>query len=97
MWQQAVERCLLTSAEKDRYSAKFNPAALLRGSMKEQAEFFGKALGGPGAKGWMSSNEVRRLNDMPDDADPASDKISQGSPPKAANDDKEGGEDVPPK
>lgn len=96
-WQQAVERCLLASNEKGRFSAKFNPAALLRGSMKEQAEFFGKALGGPGAKGWMSSNEVRRLNDMPDDADPASNKISQGSPPKAADDDKEGGEDVPPK
>lgn len=93
-WQQAVERCLLTGPEKDRYSAKFNPAALLRGSIKDQADFFGKALGGPGAKGWMSSNEVRRVNDMPDDPDPESNKISQGSPPKAANDD-DGGKDAP--
>lgn len=92
-WQQAAERCLLVGAEKDRYAAKFNPAALLRGSIKDQADFFGKALGGPGAKGWMSSNEVRRLNDMPDDPDPECNRISQGSPPKAANDD--GGDDAP--
>ncbi|WP_235936129.1 phage portal protein [Devosia aurantiaca] len=44
-WQQAAERSLLLDDEKDLFSVKFNPAALLRGSTKDQADFFAKALG----------------------------------------------------
>ena len=64
-WQQAAERSLLVGDEKDRFSVKFNPGALLRGSTKDQGDFFAKALGAGGQPGWMSPNEVRRLNDMP--------------------------------
>lgn len=94
-WQQSVERTLLTGDDKGRYSAKYNPAALLRGSPTEQANFFGKALGGPGARGWMTPNEVRRLNDLPDDPDPVSNTISQGAPAKPETDDSKGGDDAP--
>lgn len=64
-WQQACERVLLTDAEADAFSVKFNAGALLRGSMKDQAEFFSKALGAGGAPGWMTQNEVRDVLDMP--------------------------------
>lgn len=64
-WQQATERSLLTAEEKDRISAKYNAGALLRGSIKDQADFFAKALGAGGAAGWMTQNEARDLQDMP--------------------------------
>ncbi|WP_439572625.1 phage portal protein [Phreatobacter sp.] len=64
-WQQAVERSLLTAADKDRYAVKFNAGALLRGSLKDQALFFSRALGAGGHPAWMSQNEVRDIVDMP--------------------------------
>lgn len=76
-WQQAAERSLLVGAEKDQFSVKFNPGALLRGSTKDQGDFFAKALGAGGQPGWMSPNEVRRLNDMPDIK--GGNEISKGS------------------
>ena len=39
--------------------------ALTDGDSKAQAEYFGKALGGPGAQGWMLINEVRRKKNLP--------------------------------
>jgi HK97 family phage portal protein len=57
-WEQAVER-ILEPDEEDRFYAKFNAGALLRGSMKDQAEFFAKALGSGGSAPWMTQNEVR--------------------------------------
>lgn len=83
-WQQAAERSLLTGIEKDQFSVKFNPGALLRGSTKDQADFFAKALGAGGAPGWMSQNEVRDINDMPSTED--GNDISKGamSAPKPA-------------
>lgn len=64
-WQQAAERALLTDAEIDRYEIKFNPGALLRGSMEQQANFFAKALGAGGHQPWMHQDEVRDLQDLP--------------------------------
>src|SRR3546814_5380054 len=37
----------------------------MAGDSKAQGEYFGKALGGPGAQGWMTINEVRRLKNLP--------------------------------
>jgi HK97 family phage portal protein len=65
-WQQAIERSLLTDAEADQYEAKFNEGALLRGSMKDQAEFFSKALGSGGHQPWMAYPEVRETMDLPE-------------------------------
>lgn len=57
--EEAVTRSLLSEAESDEYYAKFNEGALLRGSLESQANFFSKALGAGGGRGWMTQNEVR--------------------------------------
>lgn len=58
-WEQAVMRSCLTQAEQDadELYVKFNEGALLRGSLKEQADFFKAALGPNGS--FMTPNEVR--------------------------------------
>lgn len=58
-WEEAIWRSCLSEAEQDRYFAKFNEGALLRGSLKDQAEFFAKALGSGGSQAWMTADEVR--------------------------------------
>ena len=63
-WEETISAALLSEAERDTYYAKFNEAALLRGSLKDQAEFFSKALGGPGAAGFMVPDEAREKMDM---------------------------------
>lgn len=63
-WEQAISRDLLTEEEQDEYEPKFNDGALLRGSKKDQAEFFAKALGSGGHQPWMTVNEVRGLSDL---------------------------------
>ncbi|ARC87132.1 phage portal protein [Rhodovulum sp. MB263] len=63
-WQQAIERDLLTDAEAEIYEAKFNAGALLRGSMKDQAEFFAKGLGSGGHQPFLEVDEVRGWLDL---------------------------------
>ncbi|MGG7518832.1 phage portal protein [Allorhizobium undicola] len=63
-WEQAIYRDCLTEAEKQEYMPKFNERALLRGSMKDQAEFLSKALGSGGGRAWMTPNEARSLSEM---------------------------------
>lgn len=65
MWEQALARSLLAGKEQDRLMFKFNAGALLRGSLKDQAEFFAKALGSGGHGAWMTQNEVRDVSDLP--------------------------------
>jgi HK97 family phage portal protein len=86
-WQQAISRTLLIGDDKEQFAPKFNAGALLRGSMKDQGEFFAKALGAGGHKPFMTQNEVRDVMDMPADPDPASDRLDSpmmghnGGPP----------------
>lgn len=47
------------------FFAEHELGALLEGDSKAQSEAFSKALGGPGAQGYMSVNEVRRLKNLP--------------------------------
>lgn len=54
---------------------------LMRGDSKAQAEYFAKALGGPGTQGWMFVNEVRRLVNLPPVAG-GDDMIFAGSAPE---------------
>ncbi|NGP18913.1 phage portal protein [Devosia aurantiaca] len=63
-WQQAIERSLLTDEEADLYEAKFNPGALLRGSLKDQADYFAKASGAGGHQPWIYTDEIRDTMDM---------------------------------
>lgn len=70
-WEEALARSLLTEIERETHQFKFNEAALLRGSLKDQAEFLSKAIGGPGQGGWMVPDEARDkmdMNPMEDDA-----------------------------
>jgi HK97 family phage portal protein len=63
-WEQAIERSCFTVAEQnaDELYVKFNEGALLRGSLKDQADFFAKALGPNNA--YRTANEVRGAFDL---------------------------------
>lgn len=64
-WEEVIAQSLLTERERDDgYYAKFNEAALLRGSLKDQIEFLSKAIGGPGAGGFMLPDEAREKFEM---------------------------------
>lgn len=57
------------------YFIKINWDAFLEGDSKTQAEYFSKALGGPGTQGFMSVNEVRQLKNLPPDPDKKFDTV----------------------
>jgi HK97 family phage portal protein len=61
IWEEAIWMWLLTPAEQETHYAKFNEGALLRGSMKDQAEFLKAALG-PNV-GYLVQNEAREFMD----------------------------------
>jgi phage portal protein BeeE len=61
IWEEAVWFCLLTASEQDTMYAKYNDGALMRGSLKEQAEFFRAALG-PNAA-FLTPDEAREYMD----------------------------------
>jgi HK97 family phage portal protein len=75
VWEQAIERTLLTPAERKTHYVKFNERALLRGTLKDQAEFFAKALGSGGHSPWMTPNEVRDLQDLAQSNDKNADDL----------------------
>lgn len=68
IWEEAIWRLLSRQEKQSRDGtvlyAKFNERALLRGSMKDQAEFLAKALGSGGGKPFMEPNEARDALDM---------------------------------
>jgi HK97 family phage portal protein len=84
-WEQALERCCLTEAEQDadELYVKFNEGALLRGSLKDQSDFFAKALGMGGAQPYRSVNEVRDAFDLSpkEGGDELPAKTAASSPP----------------
>lgn len=85
-WQQSVERSLLTEDEADQYEAKFNAGALLRGSTKDQADYFAKALGAGGHQPWMHVDEVRETMDLPEREIPPNPMMGHnGGPPLTSN------------
>lgn len=64
--EQAIRRDLIIA--KSAYRAKFNLEDLQRGNAKDSAEYFAKALGSGGTRGWLTQNEVRKilgLNSLP--------------------------------
>jgi HK97 family phage portal protein len=68
IWEEAIWRLLTVSEKKARNGvllyAKFNERGLLRGSLKDQAEFMAKALGSGGGRPWSTQNEVRGAFDQ---------------------------------
>jgi HK97 family phage portal protein len=75
VWEQAIERCALTPSERKTHYVKFNERALLRGTLKDQAEFFTKSLGAGGHSPWMTPNEVRDLQDLSKSLDTTADSM----------------------
>jgi len=71
-----------------RIYCEWNPDSMLQGDSKAQAEYFTKALGGPGAQGWMTINEVRRLKNLPP-VDGGEKLIFAGSAPAEGQDNEE--------
>jgi HK97 family phage portal protein len=59
--EQEIRRALLTPVERLRYFAEFSVEGLLRGDSKTRAEFYASAI----LNGWMTRNEVRRLENLP--------------------------------
>lgn len=70
-WEEEMNRKLFTRAGQ---FVEFSLEALLRGDSKAQAEAYRAALGGPGTgDGWMTVNEVRRIQNRPTLEGPAFD------------------------
>jgi HK97 family phage portal protein len=84
-WEQAITRTLLGTADKKTHFAKYNERALMRGTLKDQADFFSKALGAGGHSPWMSQNEIRGLSELPESTEKDTDSLKnpmtqQGKP-----------------
>lgn len=85
-WEQAIWRCLLSEREQDQYYAKFNAAALLRGSMKDQADFFARGLSVNNQQSFLHQEEVRDWLDLPPRDDlpgPITRKEERNDPPRS--------------
>jgi HK97 family phage portal protein len=80
--EQSADRNLLTDAQRGAgMYTKINANGLMRGAAKDQAEYFAKALGSGGGRGWMSQNDVRDALDMDRSDDPEADKLPQPAQP----------------
>ena len=63
-WEEALTRSCLSRAERGVISFDFDETELLRGTLKDQAEFFARALGSGGHRPWMEVNEVREATGL---------------------------------
>jgi len=89
-WYQRIEQSAdvqLLSDEQRRSGnyVKLNANALMRGNAKDRAEYYAKALGSGGTKGWMTQNEVRALEDIDRSDDPKADELPQPTAKESAN------------
>lgn len=63
--EQSIDAHLIGREDGERgYYAKFVAAGLLRGAMRDRAEYFSRALGAGGSPAWMTQDEVRALEEM---------------------------------
>lgn len=63
--EQSIDCNLLTERDSERgIYAKFLGNGLMRGSMKDRADYFSKALGSGGSPAWMTQDEVRSLEEL---------------------------------
>lgn len=61
MWETEITRQLLGPLARRRYLAEHSVEGLLRGNPEARADFYGKAI----KDGWMTADEVRRLENLP--------------------------------
>jgi HK97 family phage portal protein len=89
-WEETVERDLLDD-ERD-LRCKFTVAGLMRGALKDQGEYFAKALGSGGSPAWLTQNEVRGFLEM--NPQPGGDDLPRPTNPGVpAGDGDDGGDD----
>lgn len=86
--EQSIDAYLLGRRDVERgFYAKFIGAGLLRGSMKDRADYFSKALGSGGSPAWMTQDEVRGLEEMnPMGGDAAKLPVATNVPPAQPSD-----------
>lgn len=60
--EQEINRKLFRTSK---YFSEFNVDGLRRGDQKSRGEYFKTALGGTQTPGWMTPNEVRRIDNLP--------------------------------
>lgn len=63
-WDQSGDVNLLSDEDAKQYFTKINLRGLLRGAIKDEAEYFAKALGSGGGRPWMKQDEVRGFYDL---------------------------------
>lgn len=61
MWETEISRSLLGPIARRRYYAEHSVEGLMRGNPEARADFYQKAI----SAGWMTVNEVRRLENLP--------------------------------
>ena len=59
-WEQAMNKSLFSTAERDKFFIKFNTGGLLRGDIQSRYSAYATAR----QNGWMSSNDIRELEDL---------------------------------
>lgn len=75
-----------------KWFCKFSPEGLLRGDSKSRSAYYRAALGGGAGPGWMTPDEVRRLEDLPPkggDADELAQWSAGSEPSTEGNNDDE--------
>jgi HK97 family phage portal protein len=82
--QSANVNLLSPDELKAGYYTKFVVNALMSTAPKDKAEYYQKALGSGSAKGWLTQNEVRDLEDLDRSTEPEADKLPQPSAATAA-------------
>ena len=87
--ENSADNALLSDDDRRTgYFTRFVPNGLMRGSMKDRAEYFSKALGSGGHNtAWLTQNEVRIEEDRQPIADPAYDRLPVGNPKPSTPDD----------
>lgn len=63
-WEEAIQCSLVPSRDWGVVIPDYDERELLRGTLKDQAEYFAKALGAGGHRPWMEANEVRDLSGL---------------------------------
>ena len=81
-WYERLEESadinLLSDEEREQgFYIKFTPNALMRGAAKDRAEYYAKALGSGGSKGWLTQNDVRDFEELDRMDDPRANELAQ--------------------
>lgn len=64
-WEQSGRRVLFSEVEKQTLDLDIDERLLLRGSLKDQAEYFAKASGSGGHRAWLTQDEIRHQSGEP--------------------------------